>query len=295
MQNSNMALPTQSQQFKNVFPTPLSVAVQVSIVVVLAVLLSPTSAEHVMKVYSGKRAGGGSVTERVLSTGGDDYEVLNITVEFKNGSAIYATRTFDLKDTISLCFYQRIRSNADATNCFSIDSQTGRATSFTRHSFEDWIPMKDPSATLGMERIENTTDGINFIVVEETLGPYFFDSWMYSYRFNGTSLVRNSSYATTLDSKQLKAQNQIKRAFTKGWSAVSFLTSGVLAHGPRGLYVTDGKGGSANLTDAAGVPLNLVGPPSLAPSKGSSAEGSGHTLALALLLLISTCASFLAL
>ena len=261
-----MSLLKQSRHFGNIFPKPQSVAVLVIVVFALADLLTPGRAEHVMKVYRGRSAGGGSVTELVLITSDNDYEVLNITVSFTNGSTIYATRTFSMDDTITLCA-ENVGSygwTSEAT-CFSMNSQTGLATYYTKHLFYDWNHQKGASTSAGKDSTENTTDGIHFKVVEKEVAPWAYGSGTYQYHFNGTTLVWNSSYAIKLDSEQLRIQNGIKDAFTKSWSAVSFLSSGVLEHGPRGLYVTDGKGGSANLTDTAGVPLDTTS----APSKGS--------------------------
>ena len=290
------------------FPIPSSGAVQVIILVALGVFLTsdPASAEHMVKVYRGKRAGGGSVTERILVISGDDYEVLNITVEFKNGSTLSATRSLDLNDSILLCatgrpmsFYPHIidsitynsmMRSAYAINCVIIDPQTGLASNFSCQSHSE-LPGGTggkPPGVAETDTTDCTTDGVTFSLVESELSPWAYGTWMDSYHFNGTSLVKNSSYAITLNAKQLRIQHGIRGAFTKSWSAVSFLSSGVLEHGPRGLYVTDGKGGSANLTDAAGVPLDALGLANPAQSKGSFAVISSPTFVNALVLLVSS-------
>ena len=274
-----------------IFRRPLSVAM---LVIMLAVgsLLSPATADYAINVYHGNTADGGNVTEHVRGTTGSDYEVLNITVKFKNGSHIYATRPSDQNDTILLCaagfeigLCFGLNDNSYITNCVSIASQSGLATNFSCNSHRDYPGGKPPGVIPGIDTTKYTTDGVSFFSFSQELAPWYSPVQEDRYRFNSTSLVRNASNAIALNATQLELQNQIKDAFTTSWSAVSFLSFGVLAHGPRALYVTDGNGGGANLTDSAGVPLDTTS----APSKGSTAAigACDSTVSLLLLILIA--------
>ena len=254
-------------------------------------LLSPVTAEDGVNVYYGKCAEGGSVTEHVRRTSGGDYEVLNITVAFTDGTEIYATRPSERMQTILLCaggndisFCPHVKGafGFDTKSCVSIDSQTGLVTNFTCNSHQDYSGGEPPGVSPGMDITEFTTDGVSFAVAAMELAPWSNVAWEDRYRFNGTSLITNNSQVIELNATQLQIQNRIKDAFVRSWSAVSFVSSGVLEHGPRGLHVTDGNGGSANLTDAAGVMLDTTS----APTKGNAAVTGVPALTVTLLLLL---------
>ena len=273
--------------------TPLSVAV-LTIMLSLSFLLHSAYGTDDINVYRGKTAEGGIVAERVRSTSGNNYEVLNITVVFTNGSKIYATQSFDQSNAILLCStghpiasFPYMIFFSSATNCFSIDPQSGLATNFTWNLHYEFAGGKPPGILPGMDTTVFTTDGITFPVIAQEMTPSSFRVDEYSYRFNGTSLVKNNSDVVSLNATQVQVQNSIREAFTNSWSAVSFLSSGVLEHGPRGLYVTDGEGGSANLTDAAGVRFD----PNPAPHKNSLAQIQVHPFVVAVVLLLTSAAA----